>query len=184
MARKSEKPNYPQGWGMSGSKPAHYEAGIDRSVFHCGTQSAYMKHAVDKPEGFGTLMQQFAADNYLGKRMQLQLWIKTEDVQGWVAPWMRVDGKAGANKPLSFDNMCERQITGSTDWAKIRIVLDVPEDSENLAFGIMLGRQGKLWFDDVTFEVVGKEVPATDCPCSGRRVAPRNLNFEGDDAEF
>jgi len=77
--------------------------------------------------------------------------------------------------------MCKRYIHGTTDWTEHSIVLDVPESATNIAFGIMLGGNGTVWFDDVSFEVVGNDVSITDCPCStnyrGRNEA-QNLNFE------
>ncbi|MDX1987323.1 MAG: hypothetical protein SFV17_11605 [Candidatus Obscuribacter sp.] len=126
-------------------------------------------------------MQQMNCAEYIDKRLRMSLWVKTKDVTGWVAPWMRVDGKAGASSPLSFDNFCTRQITGTTDWTKHDIVLDVPAESVNIAFGVMLGGRGDAWIDDFSFEIVGKDVPISDCPCSrnsNERDEPKNLNFE------
>ena len=60
---------------------------------------------------------------------------------------------------------------------------DVPNESTKIGFGAILAGVGKLWLDDVAFDVVGNDVPVTDCPCSERRrptCAPRNLNFEED----
>jgi hypothetical protein len=82
--------------------------------------------------------------------------------------------------------MCNRRIRGTTNWNEYSIVLDIPEESTNIAFGIMLGGRGTLWFDDVSFEAVGKDVPITDCPCSRNSKEPReakNLNFEEGDEE-
>jgi hypothetical protein len=63
-----------------------------------------------------------------------------------------------------------------------QLVLDVPESSTNLAFGIMLMGRGRLWVDDIEFEVVGTDVEVTDCPCHTKRISKRleaqNLNFE------
>lgn len=39
--------------------------------------------------------------------------------------WFRVDGTTG--KSLSFDNMQDRAVKGTTEWARYEIVLDVPE---------------------------------------------------------
>jgi len=126
-------------------------------------------------------MQEFAPSKHLGKRLQMTMWTKTDDVDGFVAPWMRVDGAGGSGKPLCFDNMCERRVKGTTGWTKHQIVLDVPNDSVNIAFGVILSGKGKVWIDDIAFEEVGANVAATDCPCSRRsRAVPRNLNFEKD----
>ena len=44
------------------------------------------------------------------------------------------------NNPTSkyFDNMRNRPIKGSTDWTMYEIILDVPENSYSMNFGILL----------------------------------------------
>lgn len=186
MARKTDKAtkhNPPAGWFISGSKPDHYETGVDTSVPHSGTRCAYMKNAVIQPDEFGTLMQECSPGDYLGKRVRMTSWIKSERVQGWVGAWMSVYGKEGRIN-VSFDNMCNRKITGTTDWTKYEIVLDVPRESTKIAFGVILCGKGKLWFDDVAFDVVSNDVKISDCPCSERHQTsekveqPKNLDFE------
>ena len=181
---ESVRPKAPRGWYMAGSEPTHYESGVDASIAHSGSRCAFVQPAVENPEGFGTLMQCFATQKHLGKRVRMSLWIKTEEVTNWAAAWMRVDGE-GRGKMLGFDNMCSRRILGTTDWKKHDIVLDVPTGSTNICFGIMLSGQGKLWIDDVNFEEVDDDVAVTDCPCMNRekRSEPRNLNFEEKETE-
>lgn len=169
----------PSGWIMAGSHPNDYYSGLDREIFHSGSRSGFMTHRISSPDGFGTLMQMFSAENYLSKRLKMTMWMKAENVESWASPWMRVDGKKGESS-LSFDNMCNRKTTESKDWAKQEIVLDVPAGSTNIAFGVMLSGKGKVWIDDIDFVEVGKDVPTTDCPCSGykRKSGPQNLKFE------
>jgi len=172
----------PSGWFMAGSHPNDYEIGLDTDVRYTGSRCAYVTHAVGEPRGFGTLMQQFSPDDYLQKRMRMRMWVKTEKVQGRVQPWMRVDG-ATRGKMLGFDNTCNRHTEGTTHWREYILVLDVPQESTNVAFGVMLCGKGRLWIDDVRFEVVGEDVATTDCPCQRpRRRGPKNLNFEDRDA--
>ena len=94
---------------------------------------------------------------------------------------MRVDG-ARKDEMLAFDNMQDRAIKGTIDWKKYEIVLDVPENSEMVAFGLLLSGKGQVWMDDLQFEVVGKDVPttgrATAGAASGAAKTPLNLNFE------
>lgn len=184
---KSTKSKAPFGWHMSGGKPDDYEGGIDGSVSHSGTRCAYMKHAVERPQDFATLMQQMSANNFLGKRVRMTGWLKTRDVHFWASLWMSVYGAEGREN-VSFDNMCERKITGTHDWTKCEIVLDVPTDGSKIGFGAILASTGQLWFDDISFDVVTEDVDVTDCICSDRRrkmpelsLTPRNLNFEHDD---
>ena len=181
-SKEQKEQQLPRGWHMAGSHPADYAVTMDSTVFHSGTKSALVTDAVDSPRGFGTLMQGFAPGEYLEKRLRMKMWLKTDEVKGWVQPWMRVDGPSEIKKRelLSFDNGCENAIKETTDWKEFVMVLDVPKDATNIAFGVMLSGQGKVWMDDVSFEVVAQDVPTTDCPCSGKKSkkTPRNLNFE------
>ena len=104
-------------------------------------------------------MQMFDADDYRGKRVRLSGYVKSELVEPWAGLWMRVDGPNG--KMLSFDNMENRPIVGTTDWQKCEIVLDVPEDSAQIAIGIVLSGKGQVWLSNVQFEAVDSNVPTT-----------------------
>jgi hypothetical protein len=166
--------NLPKGWFPAGDHPEEYEMGVDKAVVHSGNSSAFIKSAASKFKGFGTLMQQCAPGDYKGKRVRFSAFIKSKDVTGWAGLWFRVDGaKAGS---LSFDNMGDRPIKGTNDWIKCENVLDVPQESTNLAYGVLLYGGGQVWFDDVNFEVVDKSVPTTDV--RGGNSKPSNLNFE------
>jgi len=59
----------PRGWYMAGSKPMEYETGVDAQARHNGHPSAYLKAKKPAIEGFGTLMQDFRANEYVGKRV-------------------------------------------------------------------------------------------------------------------
>jgi hypothetical protein len=48
---------------MAGGKPALYDSGVDVQGVMNNLPSGYMKSIQPDPEGFGTLMQNFAAGN-------------------------------------------------------------------------------------------------------------------------
>ena len=165
-------------WFKTGSKAKSYEIGFDNSVVKTGKKSAYIESIDRKIKGFGTLMQSCDAKIYLGKRIKMTAYIKTENVKGWSGMWLRVDAK-DPNAPkrvLSFDNMHDRAIRGTNDWTKCEIALDVPFESGSLNFGVLLNSTGKVWFDKISFEVVDnistkptkKELPEK----------PVNIDFE------
>jgi hypothetical protein len=152
-------PEAPLGWFISGDSPTEYEIGTDRAMAHGGQASGYLKSRVANPSGFATLMQMFHAPPYQGTRVRLEAYVKTVDVTDWAGVWMRVDGPDG--EILSFDNMDNRPITGTVDWTPYVVVLDVPEESVYIAFGIVLEGTGHVWMDDVSLEVVSQDVPLT-----------------------
>jgi tetratricopeptide (TPR) repeat protein len=147
-------------WFLAGSRRGDYEIGEDTEVTRTGKPTSFIK-AKDSAQGvgFGTMMQQMPPGTYLGKRVRLSGYVKNQDVGNWAGLWMRVDGPA--KELLSFDNMSTRPIKGTSDWKNYEIVLDVPETSVNIAFGILLAGKGQVWLDDLKFEIVGKDVPTT-----------------------
>ena len=170
-------PKIPKGWFVAGSKPTEYEAGQDKSVFQNGQISAFLKSKEPKNNEFGTLMQYISSENYIGKRLRMTGYIKSESVEGWSGMWMRVDGENG--KQLGFDNMQERAIKGTTDWKKYEIVLDVTPGSKGLGYGILLNGKGKVWFDNIKIEEVEKTIPATNTIKENNNPKqPVNLDFE------
>jgi hypothetical protein len=176
---------HPKGWWGGSARRDEYEAGTDREVFHGGKASAYVEMKDVGDDDFGTLAQSFKADDYRGKRVRLSAWLKTKNVAGGAALWMRVDG---ADKTLTFDNMDKRRVKGSNDWAKYEIVLDVPAASQDVTFGLLLAGKGRAWVDDFKFEVVDDKVKSTnlleqEIPIKRpdgveTPVKPVNLDFE------
>ena len=173
----------PTGWHKAGDKPGSYEMGIDKGAGKDGKNAATIKSIDKKIDGFGTLMQDCLPDKYLGKRVRMSGMVKTKDVSDWSGLWFRIDQK-NSNENRSFDNMHDgkkdRSIKGTADWAKYEIVLDVPEDATNMAYGALLVGTGQLWFDNLTFEIVDKNVPTTSMSSEDKSTnkEPVNLDFE------
>ncbi|MDZ5471489.1 AraC family transcriptional regulator [Bacillus sp. 31A1R] len=167
-----------KGWILSGSHPYHYEIGVDRKVFHTGSSSGYIKSksAVSSGE-FGTMMQEFMAEKYRGKRMKLSGFLKSAGMDGFCGFWMRVDNSVG--DVLQFDNMGDRPITSDTEWNHYFIVLDIPETSSMISFGVLLSGNGQVWVDELRFEEVDDRTPTTNIDFSKDiQEEPMNLSFE------
>jgi hypothetical protein len=168
----------PEGWIRAGSAPADYEMGMDTVVRHTGRASAFIEAKGKDSKGFGTLMQTADPGDLKGKRVRLSAYVKSEKVDDWAGLWFRVDGEGRSNFALAFDNMQDRPIKGTNDWTRVFIVLDVPQEARALAFGILMNGSGRVWMDDLKFEVVGTDVPVTGAS-GGSRQGPQNLDFEG-----
>ena len=169
--------NAPSGWWKNGSKPAAYVVGVDKDKTHDGLPSAYAKSIEPSIDGFGGMMQMCDARNFLGKRLRLSAWMKTEDANdGGAHLWFRIDAKAGGAM-LGFDNMDRRPVKGTTDWKNYSIVLDVSANAGALAFGFFIDGTGRAWVSGFKLEEVGPDVPTTGAPEKKWPIAPVNLNF-------
>lgn len=169
----------PKSWFKAGSEPKKYEMGIDKGAGRDGKNAATIQSKDKKINGFGTLMQDCLPDNYLGKRIRMSGFIKSKDVDDKAGFWLRVD-QSHSNDPLSFDNMLNRPIKGTTEWKKYEIVLDVPVNAINIAYGALLVGTGQIWFDEITFEIVDNSIPTTGRGKENLMPSkePLNLDFE------
>ena len=167
-----------KGWFISGSHPYNYEIGIDQNNVHEGKASGYLKSkTVQEKDEFATMMQQFKANVFRGKRIKLSGFIQTKNVQQFSGLWMRVDSVS--EDVLQFDNMSNRPIIGTNSWNRYSIVLDVPENSAIISFGILLTGEGEVWLDGLNFEVVDQDTPTTHVSFDSNILEePTNLSFE------
>jgi len=167
-----------KGWLLSGSHPYSYKMGVDHKVVHEGRVSGYLKsEMVLEKDEFATMMQQFKADKYKGKRIKLSCFVKCERVEGFAGVWMRVDNQVG--DVLQFDNMSNRPIVGTLDWNYYSIVLDIPNESASISIGVLLQGSGKVWMDRFSFKEVDESVQTTNIEFFPEMLdGPVNLSFE------
>lgn len=167
-----------KGWFLSGSHPNHFRMGIDRQVVHTGKASGYIRSEfVTDQDEFATMMQQFNAKKFIGKRIKLSCFLRCEEVEQFAGAWMRVDNQLG--DVLQFDNMSNRPLQGTLDWNYYSLILDVPPESKSISFGVLVQGKGKLWVNQFQFEEVPETVPTTNLEVMPVLLdEPVNLSFE------
>lgn len=157
------------GWNIAGSHPPEYS--FDKTAESLGGKViARLRCTADAPQGFGTAMQTIAADEHVGCRIRFAGSLRGDDVGGWSALWLRIDGPNGVE---AFDNMQDRAVRGTTGWVSVEIVLDVAPQARAIAFGVLLSGAGAVDISGLTFEKVGTDVPTT----AQTRTEPVNLDF-------
>jgi hypothetical protein len=89
----------------------------------------------------------------LGHRIRISAWVKSQNVTkgARVSCWaISADGKL-----LCIDEPRERaSIKGTTDWTKYQITATVPSALIHLSPGVNLFGNGKLWIDDLRYELI------------------------------
>jgi hypothetical protein len=147
------------GWHKYSQRFNAYEAGVDETVKHGGKTSGYLKAEDDSLDVPGEIGQRIRADVYRGQRVRLTGFLKTAGVEKGAGIGLGtglLDGRQGP-----YDDMTTRLITGTNDWQKVEIVLDVPADTTTITMGAMLRGKGQVWVDDLQMKVVGNDVPTT-----------------------
>lgn len=159
------KNEIPAGWYKYGTVLDSYNFGIDEEISSEGSKSAFIVSVEEKIDGFSTLMQSSDATPFIGKKIKMTGYAKSEKIKDWAGFWLRIDGKKkdDGERPemLGFDNMEDRPIKGNTDWTKYEIEMEVPDESVEIFYGSILVGKGKIWIDNISFEEVknkdGKE---------------------------
>jgi len=159
-------------WFLAGSHPHEYELRLVHDEVYEGKRVVTLRSTADSPSGFGTLMQQCAPDEFVGDRIRFSGAVRSRDVEGWAGLWFRVDGTTG--RSLAFDNMQDRAVKGTTDWARYDVVLDVPQGATLLAYGILLSGAGEVGVADLRIDKVDDTVTTTE---RRRLDRPANLDF-------
>ena len=173
----------PSNWGGG---PNGYDVTLDTETKLSGTSSVCLsKSATVAKQKFGTIVQAASASKFAGKRLRFSGYIKTQDVTSYAGLWLRVDSSERGS--VAFDNMQRRPITGTTDWYKYEIVLDIPEDGAMINFGALLAGDGKVWIDDLSFEIVTDAVETTHeliRPTNQKIAIPTTLAVEPQNLSF
>ena len=136
-------------WTVFGN--GDYKISYDHTIHQNGKTSGVIESIGPNVE-FNALAYKIPAD-FGGKKIKLTGYIKTENVAGgWAGLWMRVDPQ------VAFDNMKSRGITGTTDWKKYEIELDLNNNATSIIVGGILVGTGKIWVDNLTITIDRKSL--------------------------
>lgn len=160
-------------WNRSG---AGYNVTIDTVEKHGGAASLMMESKgarVGNSFGFCgyTLPTMFE-----GKVIELRGWLKLQDVKdGQVGLMLRINGEDGTT--LQFDNMQNRNIQGTRDWALYSVKLPLPAEGKRISIAGLLIGTGKVWLDDLELLIDGKDITQA-------KVRPTKTYKADQDKEF
>jgi hypothetical protein len=128
---------------------------------HAGCALVMVPRNVPRP--VGNLIQSFSAAAYVSKTVRLRAWLRLEtffmtaigfripDPEDRAQMWLNVER---ANRRNGFsDNMDDRPVK-STGWTLCEITGEVDDDARFINFGVMSIGGGRVWVDDVSFEVI------------------------------
>lgn len=146
---KTEK-GMPSGWENFGN--SDYRIYHDSSIVKSGKYSAVIESGGETSDFKAWAFT--LPENYEGTQITLSGYIKTENVtDGYAGLWMRIDPQ------IAFDNMHQRGVTGTTDWTKYEVTLQMnPSKTQQIVIGGLLVGKGKMWLDDFTVTIDGKDI--------------------------
>lgn len=164
----------PKGWLRWGTPTSGYEMGSDDKVFYVNAVSGTLKALAKREDSdFACFSQKFGAPPYRSKRIRLTGFVKMQDVTGYCGLVMRVLDIYSSD--ITVENTYDLSSSGTSDWTKHEIVMDVPERAGVISIGANITGGGQMWFDGLAFEEVGTDVSLT---FSQFKAGPLNLNFK------
>jgi hypothetical protein len=124
-----------------------------------------------KPTAEGHVFKEVDLTPFLGKRVRVSAYLKSEKLTNWAG--LGLVGMAAEGKWVVFDSTSnrviratgtavDRTISGTSDWKKMESVADIPAETAKFMVGVQLHGGGKLWIDDLRVEIVTDDVPTTD----------------------
>jgi hypothetical protein len=102
-------------------------------------------------------MQSFSAAAYRGKTVRLRAWVRVEagSPEDRAQMWLHVDRPGG--RLAYVDNIDDHRPVQPDNWTAGEIVVEIDRDSQFLDFGVTAFGRGRVWVDDVTFDIVPEE---------------------------
>lgn len=129
-----------------------YSVYMDSVVTQNGNCSVVIESMDDETgiQNWGFLIPEI----YEGKQMTLSGYVKTENVtEGFAGLWMIIC------PDIASENMYRQGITGTTDWTKYEITLDMnPSKTQHTIVGGILTGKGKMWLDNLSVTIDGKDI--------------------------
>lgn len=157
------------GWSNFGDSD-NYVVLIENKIVRNGKFSASIEYSGNKP-GFKVWSYSLPVV-HKGKSVKLTGFIKTENInEGYAGLWMRIDPDVG------FNNMKNQGVTGTSDWKKYEITLDLKTSQANriLIGGLLVGK-GKVWIDELELFIDG--IPIEKAPLKKLALAAKDKEFD------
>jgi hypothetical protein len=154
----------PDGWLRAGN--ASQCVSKTEATVGAPTAKVFLLDCSASKDGFATLMQSIAAQDYAGKRVRLTAQVQGDELAGWGGLWLRgdVSQQGGQQDVRVFDNMQQRPLKGSFGWREASVVLQIPKEVDSLHFGFLVAGTGKLRATQFRLETVADSVAETSGP--------------------
>ena len=104
----------------------------------------------------GNLMQSFRAAAYRGKTVRLRAWVRVEagGPGDRAQMWLHVNRPNGR---VGFMEDMDGRPVRAAEWTNCEIVAEIDSDAEFVDFGVRSMGRGRVWVDDVSFDIVPEE---------------------------
>lgn len=139
----------PKGWSCN---PQDTIA-LDGNIVHSGKWSVRIDRTPASSAQFSGILTSIPID-FGGKTIELRGFIRSKEVTGFAAFWIREDTASG---PMEFASMQQKNpVLGTTGWSEHSVSVPVNPNAERLVFGFLQSGAGTSWADNLSLWVDGK----------------------------
>jgi hypothetical protein len=140
----------PAGWTVPVlPKDPNFSAELRRTGCRSNGACAVVLVSPNSPRPFGTMMQSASADGYRGKTVRLRGWLRVDAAR----PDDYAQLRLAVDRDGFWDNIDDQPVH-SAEWARCDIVRKIDEDARFILIAIISNARGRVWVDDLSFEVV------------------------------
>ena len=153
----------PPGWSVVSPTEAGYDVELRRQGCRAGGGCAVVSVPANTLNGlFGILSQSFSAAGFRGKTVRLRAWVRLEPTDPGDYAQMRLSVDR-ANRPSGFSVLNSRDVR-TAEWTRCEIVSQIYDDAAFINLGVVANGRGRVWVEDVSFEVIPKSGAADGPP--------------------
>lgn len=136
-------------------------AGIARGEGYRGSASGYLEITEGYSRPSAELEQYVSARSYIGKRISIEAYLTTSIDEGFAGrAFLEVELDPG-HDPV---RRCQSHPgVGRSEWRKVAIVLDVPENTRVLRISTTVHEVGKAWVDNIKILDLGQSDQSARC---------------------
>ncbi len=145
--------NLPDNWNLNS---VGCDISIDTLIKHSGKNSLRIDGFYSKPPIYNLSISFEIPSQYKGKEIELRAYMKQKNIKdGSVGLILKIDGEDG---PLKFENMHDKNNSGTIDWKKYSIKIPFPKETKTISIGALNSGKGQLWVDDFEILIDGKDI--------------------------
>lgn len=141
-------------WFVYGNQTG-FSVSLDSTIAKSGKYSIAMEFTGDVVDYRGFIYKLPIQSS--GGKISLSGYIKTENVtDGFAGLWLMVDSDF-VWKPFELSFMEQYGITGTNDWKRYELTLDLPRSNNSIIeIGGLLSGKGKMWMDSLHISIDGE----------------------------
>ncbi|MGH2509023.1 MAG: hypothetical protein ACRDHZ_16705, partial [Ktedonobacteraceae bacterium] len=129
-------------------------------IAYKGNNVVQIERGSDSPSKLSIIRNCILMD-FAGKTIELQGYLRTENVNGFASLWLRENGESGM---LALNNMRDLDLHGTNGWKRYTVTLPYKFQGQNFRFGALLKGTGKVWVSNLRLLVDGKPIGKAPWP--------------------